>query len=189
MPETTNGPSEEERRFCRFATARRPEEGYSELPPDGLCLSSFVLLSPKGHPERVLVGKLDPTAPWRKIGALDARRVQQNATGWMLPSSQLMFFESPEAAAHRVVAEQLGLGPVPLGPPQVVSEAYRSPRHPERAMHWDLEFLFRGAVDLERAPRHAAWVELAFIEPARTPTSAFTRSHEEVLENAGFTIG
>jgi ADP-ribose pyrophosphatase YjhB (NUDIX family) len=189
MNPSTSGSVSEERQFCRFQTGGSPEDGYFELPTDGLCLSSFVLLSPKHHPERVLVGKINPKAPWKRIGALDARRVRLNTGGWMIPACQLMFFESPEQAAHRVIAEQLGIGPVALGPPVVFSETYRSPRHSERPTHWDLEFLFRAVVDLEAAPKNAAWTELEFVDPARTPRSAFTRSHDEVLENAGFRIG
>jgi ADP-ribose pyrophosphatase YjhB (NUDIX family) len=180
---------DEARRFCRFATGRAVADGYWDLPPDGLCLSSFVLVSPKGHPGRVLVGKLEPSAPWMRIGALDPRRVSLNASGWMLPSSHLLFFESPEEAARRVLTEQLGLPGVPLAGPLVGSETYRSPRHPEEAMHWDLEFLFRGELGSVDAPSHPAWRELAFVEPAKLPRTAFTRSHEEILETAGFRVG
>jgi 8-oxo-dGTP pyrophosphatase MutT (NUDIX family) len=177
-----------ERNFCRFATGGSRARGTWDLPPDGLCLSSFVLLSPREHPERVLVGRLNSGAPWGQIGALDERRIHLNANGWMLPSSHLLYFESPRAAAERVVAEQLGIGPLKFGPPEIFSETYRSPRHPEEAEHWDLEFLFRGQLDAETAPKHPAWTELAFVDPARTPRREFTRSHDEVLENAGFRI-
>jgi ADP-ribose pyrophosphatase YjhB (NUDIX family) len=182
-------PVADARRFCRFQPGGSPAEGYWEAPPDGMCLSSFLVLSPKGHPDRVLVGRIDPAAPWMRIGALDPRRVRLNASGWMLPSCQLLYFESPEAAARRVLDEQLGLGDVELEPPIIVSESYRSPRHPERRQHWDLEFLFRGALPAPEPPRHAAWVELRYVTPAETPRRAFTRSHEEILENAGFHIG
>jgi ADP-ribose pyrophosphatase YjhB (NUDIX family) len=178
-----------ERSFCRLSTGRSVADGYWGIPPDGLCLSSFVLISPKPHPDRVLVGRINPKADWMRIGALDPKRVQQNTSGWMLPSSQLMYFESPEAAAQRVVREQLGFTSIALGPPHIVSEVYRSIRHPEREHHWDLEFLFRGYLESDGPVRHPAWQELKFLDPKSTPRGAFARSHEDVLENAGFGIG
>ena len=104
----------------------------------------------------------------------------------MLPSSQLLFFEGPAEAAERVLAEQLGLKGVTLDGPTVASEVYRSPRHPERARHWDLQFLFRGTLPTATPPASSAWEELAFVEPSTTPRVEFTRSHDEVLELAGY---
>ena len=181
--------SAEGRRFARLAEGRPVAEGYWPLPEDGLCLSSFLLLSPEGRPGEVLVGRLDPSGPWAEIGALDPRRVRANAEGWMLPSCHLMHFESPDQAARRVLKEQLGLETLALGAPAVHSETYRPRRHPERGMHWDLEFLYRGIVPRTWTPHHPAWVELRFVDPSATPRAAFTRSHDEVLELAGFRIG
>jgi hypothetical protein len=55
-------------------------------------------------------------------------------------------------------------------------------------MHWDIEFLYRGTLPAGWRPVHPAWVELKVVEPARTPRSAFTRSHDEVLELAGYRL-
>jgi ADP-ribose pyrophosphatase YjhB (NUDIX family) len=178
-----------DRRFCRLAQGRSRFEGYWELPDDGFCLSSFVLLSPKSGRERVLLGHLDPNAPWGEIGALDPKRIHLNATGWMLPSSHLLHFESPEQAAQRVLAEQLGLEEVALEAPMIFSEKYRPARHPERGDHWDLEFLFRGRLASDAEVRHRAWKELRWLDPATTPRKEFTRSHDEILENAGYRVG
>jgi ADP-ribose pyrophosphatase YjhB (NUDIX family) len=174
------------RRFARFSPEESAERGRWGIPEDGLCLSSFVLLSPRGEPGRVLAGKLDPAADWRRIGALDDQRKLANAGGWMLPSCHLLFFESPQAAAARIVEEQLGLKGVQLGPAETFSEVYRPKRHPNSGQHWDLIFLFRGTLESSAPPRHPVWEELAFVEPARTPRERFTRSHDEVLELAGF---
>jgi ADP-ribose pyrophosphatase YjhB (NUDIX family) len=176
------------RRFARFARDRLVSEGYWPLPEDGLCLSSFLVLSPEGRPGEVLVGRIDPNGPWDEIGALDPRRVRMNAEGWMLPASHLLYFESPEEAARRVLKEQVGLEGLPLDPPSVFSECYQPRRHPERGMHWDLEFIFRGGAPAAWSPRHPAWAELRFIDPATTPRNRFTRSHDEVLELAGYRI-
>jgi ADP-ribose pyrophosphatase YjhB (NUDIX family) len=177
------------RKFTRFAEGRTESDGYWPIPPDGLCLSSFLLLSLAHEPERVLVGKLDPAAPWTQIGALNTDRIRLNMDGWMLPSSHLQYYESPSAAAIRILREQLGLEGVPLDRPMVFSEAYRSPRHPDRARHWDLEFLYRGTVSTGWVPAHPAWKELRFIDPKATPRTEFTRAHDEILELAGFRIG
>jgi predicted pyridoxine 5'-phosphate oxidase superfamily flavin-nucleotide-binding protein len=178
-----------DRRFARFAEDRPPGAGYWPLPDDGLCLSSFVLLSPRDSPNEVLLGRLDPAGGWDRIGALDPLRVQRNAEGWMLPSCHLRYFEAPDEAARRVLDEQLGLAGLALGPPSVFSERYRPRRHPERGEHWDLEFLYRATAPAGWAPRHPAWRELRFLDPSATPRAEFARSHEEVLELAGYRIG
>ncbi len=179
----------DDRRFSRFAEGRSVEEGYWPLPPDGLCLSSFVLLSRPEEPGKVLLGRLDPAGPWARIGALDPRRIQLNSEGWMLPSCHLLYFESPEDAARRVVREQLGLEGIRLSPVEVHSEKYAPRRHPERGEHWDLEFVYRADSPSGWVPRHPAWRELEFLDPSTTRRSEFTRSHDEVLELAGFAIG
>src|SRR5205807_2273589 len=75
-----------------------------------------------GHPENILMGHLDPSAPWDHVGALDPERAEANSKGWMLPSSHLMIGESPQAAAERILKEQLGLPASPLKGPFVFSE-------------------------------------------------------------------
>ncbi|MGI0055492.1 MAG: hypothetical protein ACREBZ_07255 [Thermoplasmata archaeon] len=177
------------RRFARFAEGRASADGYWPLPPDGLCLSSFVLLSPADGPDRVLVGRMDPSAPWAEIGALDPVRVQAHSAGWMLPSCHLRWFESPAGAARRVLIEQLGLERVDLSAPEIYSESYAPRRHPDRGTHWDLEFLFRGRAPDGWVPAHRAWKRLEFVRPATTPRVEFARAHDEVLELAGFRIG
>ncbi len=186
-PTGVSGPTG--RRFCRLSLEATPANGTWPVPPDGLCLSSFLLLSPAGRSKEVLVGKLDPRAPWAEIGALDPRRVTLNASGWMLPSCHLLYFESPETAARRVASEQLGIDRVELEAPRIFSEAYRPARHPERGEHWDIEFLYRGVAPAHWRPRHSAWVELKFLDPSATARAEFTRSHDQVLELAGFAIG
>lgn len=177
------------RRFARLTEGRSTAEGYWPLPPDGLCLSSFLLLSRPKEPGSVLVGRIDPQGPWNEIGALDPHRVQLNADGWMLPSCHLLYFESPDDAARRILWEQLGLEGVSLQGPRIFSEKYRPRRHPQRGEHWDLQFLYTGVVPSSWVPAHPAWVELRFIEPAKVARAEFTRSHDEVLELAGFGIG
>lgn len=178
------------RRFCRFSKA--PETatfGMPEVPEDGLCLSTFVLLSEAGRPSTVLMGKMDPKADWEQIGALDPARVEAHRHGWVLPSSHLILHESPQEAAVRILREQLGLGPLRLDGPQVVSEVYTPRRFPSHHAHWDLEFLFRGTLEAGTVPSSHAWTELRFVDPATTGAETIARSHEDLLASAGFPVG
>jgi len=70
------------------------------------------------------MGHLDPSAPWDHVGALGSGASEANSKGWMLPSSHLMIGESPQAAAERILKEQLGLPSSPLKGPFVFSEVY-----------------------------------------------------------------
>lgn len=176
-----------DRTFCRFNRSPKTAAfSVTEIPADGMCLSSFVLLTDASDSLRVLMGRLDPAAPWDRIGALDPERVQKNATGWMLPSCHLLYGEAPEAAARRILVEQLELsGDLPLRGPTVFSEVGAPARHPESRGHWDIGFLFRGSIRPEEVPRARAWRELAFVDVRRVDRAEITRSHDEVLDAAG----
>jgi hypothetical protein len=182
-------PEGAERQFARFSERRSPREGYWPLPPDGLCLSSFLVLSPAGDPRQVLVGHPNPEAPWDRMGALDPERLRAHAHGWMLPSCHLLYFEDPHDAAVRILREQLEMSNIPLGSVEVHSETYLPRRHPGRGMHWDLQFLYRGEIPGDTVLRSRAWLDLRFLDPTRTPRTDFARSHDEVLELAGYRIG
>ena len=176
-----------DRRFCRFVTPA-PGNGSSvyttEIPKGGFCLSSFLIITEPGG--RVLMGHLNPRAPWDHIGALDSDRAAVHSRGWMLPSSHLMLFESPQESAKRILEEQLGMQGVELSGPQVVAETGTPKRFPGLVKHWDFEFIFRGKAASGTPPRNEAWSELRYIDPKQTPRKEIARSHDEVLENAGF---
>ncbi len=173
------------RTFCRFYKPADTPFGMPEPPAAGLCLSAFLVIAERGHGNRVLMGHLDPTAPWDHIGALDPSRTAVHRTGWMLPSSHLIVRESPQDAARRIAREQLELPDLPVGEPQVVSEVSTPRRFPEKGGHWDLEFIFRGEFEAAAVPRAAAWTELRFVDLDATPRSAIARSHEDILVSAG----
>ncbi len=174
-----------DRRFCRFNKLGDVTFGMPEVPEGGLCLSAFLVLNEPGHPDHVLMGHLDPAAPWDHIGALDASRTAVHSKGWMLPSSHLLVNESPDEAARRIAAEQLERDDVTFSEPRVVSEVYTPKRFPNVARHWDLEFIFRGIWPADARPHAAAWTDLRFVDLATTPKSAIARSHEDILESAG----
>ncbi len=177
-----------DRIFCRLNKLGDVPFGMSEVPEGGLCLSAFLLASEPGHPDRILMGHLDPSAPWDHIGALDASRTKVHSQGWMLPASHLLLHESPDEAARRIAAEQLEQRELAFSGPQVVSEVYTPKRFPDVVRHWDLEFIFRGTWPPGEAPRAAPWTDLRFVDLSSTPASAIARSHEDVLASAGLRV-
>ncbi len=186
-----------DRRFCRFnkgdstTTGRQDQSSLSspEVPEGGLCLSSFLVLSESSNPNSVLMGHLNPSAPWDHIGALDEKRVEIHSKGWMLPSSHLIIRESPQDAAVRIAKEQLGLENLRLGQPLVVSEVSTPKRFPDLPKHWDVEFIFLGTLEKGWVSNSCAWKDLRFINPSTTKRSELARSHEDILESAGFKVG
>jgi len=174
-----------DRRFCRFHGA--PPAGSSDtspLPNDGMCLSAYLIVRPDGRDREVLLGRLDPGADWARIGGLDARRVARIGRRWMLPSSQLLLFESPDDAVHRIADEQLGFSPGPVDGPRVFSEAYARPESPGDP-HWDLQFVYTARWRDGALPRAPGFSELAFVDVATTPRDAIARSQADVLALAG----
>ena len=78
----------------------------SEIPEGGFCLSAFLVISNSRNPKEVLLGHLNPDAPWDHIGALDPPRVEMNKNGWLLPACHLIVGESPQVTLV-VAAEEL----------------------------------------------------------------------------------
>jgi hypothetical protein len=179
-----------DRRFSRFS--RSPETAsfsITEIPEGGVCLSAFLIFTEVGHPTRILMGHINPQAPWDHLGALDGSRIYVHSLGYMLPSSHLLFQESPVEAAQRIAREQLDLPKVWFPEPRVVSEVYRPKRSPDGPAHWDIEFLFRREFLAENIRQNAAWKELGFVDLRRTSRSEIARSHEDIIESAGLRFG
>ena len=171
------------RRFCRFRTEGDSAALVSSLPASGVCLSAYVLLRSAAGARRVIAGKIDLKADWARIGALSMARAERVAEGWMLPSCHLEIFESPSAAADRILSEQLGLTGIELAGPRVYSESWGG--DPAGDPHWDVQFVFEGLWP-EGRPRSAApWRALELVDLDRTPASAFVRGHADILALAG----
>lgn len=176
----------EPRRFARIRRAPLTDlPGASEAPDNGMCLSAFLMLEPPERPGFVLAGRIDPSTPWSQIGAVDPKRTALVAERWMLPSCQLLLFESPVDAATRILKEQLGSVPLPLTGPFVFSDPSVRPGAPGRDPHWDLHFVFRGRWPSGDAPHVPVWKRLEFVEVARTRRSEFARDQGDVLELVG----
>lgn len=148
-----------------------------EIPEGGFCISAYVIISKKDDPNQILMGHLDKSAPWDHIGDLDPERVERHSKGWMLPSSGLIFGESPQEAAQRILKEQLGLNDQKVEDPRIFSEVYGGREH------WDIEFLFLG--ERSDPPSHNAWTELKFVDLPKTRREDMARSHEDVLAHVG----
>jgi ADP-ribose pyrophosphatase YjhB (NUDIX family) len=164
------------RRFAHFKKDVDPPR-MKDVPEGGFCISTFLIISKKNSPEKVLLGHINTKAPWNHIGALDSTRAERHSKGWMLPSSGLMLGESPSEASKRILKEQLGLEGQTLEGPIVFSEVY-GPMN-----HWDLEFLFSG--ELDEVPSSDAWSELAFVDLTKTRREDMARGHEDILALVG----
>ena len=186
-----------DRRFCRFARSSgkgtaSASFNVSEIPEGGICLSAFLIISNRDE-NKVLMGHLNPSGNWDHVGALDKTRLELFKDGWMLPSSHLIMYESPQAAATRILLEQLGLeeSQVEVSDPICASETYRAERFPERKQdHWDIEFIFKGVLHSPTSPsKPELWSELKFVDLAKTKKEEIARSHEDVLEHSGMRLG
>jgi hypothetical protein len=186
-----------DRIFCRFNNGKSLSLGASgenslgmtEVPEGGLCLSAFLVISDSRNRNSVLMGHVNPSAPWDHIGALDKKRVEVHSKGWMLPSCHLMLHESPGEAAKRILNEQLEpRGAISFVGPAVFSEVYRPKRFPELPEHWDLEFVFNAEMTREQVGEPSAWTDLRFLETAKLRRDEIARSHEDILGQMGFSI-
>ncbi len=164
------------RRFAAFSRTAVPPRS-NEIPEGGICLSAFVILSQRGKPHHVVMGRVNTKAPWDHLAALDKERAERASIGWMLPSSHLLLFESPTEAAQRIVREQLGITDQELSGPVTFSEAY-GPNS-----HWDFHFIFRGERD-EIAPTDA-WTELKFLDVTKIARKEIVRAQDDILGFAG----
>ena len=183
-----------DRLFCRFNRGKSTTSGIvdespmslKEIPLGGLCLSAFLIV--QDNSGKVLLGKIDPLAPWDRLGALDPKRIELHREGWMLPASHLMVHESPQAAIQRIAEEQLELPGLTISEPKVVSEVYPPKYFPDLNEHWDLEFISFSFVDEKNVPmRSRAFRELKMIDPKTTKRSEIARSHEDILSSVGIT--
>jgi ADP-ribose pyrophosphatase YjhB (NUDIX family) len=165
-----------DRRFAAFSKDALPPR-MNRLPDGGLCISAFLVISKKSEPGEVLLGRLNKNAEWDHIGALDVKRRERFASGWMLPSSHLILFETPEGAARRILREQLGIRNQVLEGPLAFADTSGT------SNHWDIGFVFTG--ERESVPTSAAWDELKFVDVAQLKRDEIVRSQLDVLAYAG----
>jgi hypothetical protein len=177
------------RDVSRFRPAPPPDDPvYVSVPDDGLCLNAFVLISPPDDARKVLLGQVDPQAPWREIGGVTPQRLAGLSTRWMLPCRQLFLFESPQEASAEILRTQLGIEQMALEGPSVFSEVWNRPSPAGKGQHWDIHFVFRGTWPAGRELRAGPWLKLEFHDPAHLDRSTVGRGHADVLVLAGFPV-
>lgn len=165
-----------ERRFAAFSTTASPPR-MRKMPEGGMCISAFLIISRREDPESILMGRIDRRGNWDHIGALDAKRVERHSGGWMLPSSHLMLYETPEGAARRILREQLHVqGMKVSGPLTFVDTSGKE-------NHWDIGFIFTG--ERETVPKSDVWRELRFVDSRQLKRDDVVRSQIDVLAYAG----
>ena len=107
----------------------------------------------------------------------------------MLPSSQLLLFESPHEAARRIAREQLEAELPPIETAEFFSEAYPSRQHPAGDPHWDFHFVYGVRWPTASAPRATPWRELAFVDLDRLRSEEMARLQGDVLALVGLPLG
>jgi ADP-ribose pyrophosphatase YjhB (NUDIX family) len=152
------------------------------VPKGGTCLSSFLVLRGKGG---ILVGKMTKPEIWVErflVGEMFAPKYAAS-NKWLLPASYLKYGEKPEAAAARVLVEQLEASKIRLSLLQVQSHLSQSQSEPEDG-HWDICFVYGGV--LRRRLRKPEWFsDLRFMKPRELKSDDFTRGHGDVLRELG----
>ncbi len=178
------------RRFTRLAPGAPPVgSGRFPVPEDGMCLSTFLILHPPQRPREVLLGRLDPAAPWDSVGGLDPSRIQRWGGLWLLPACQWLFFEEPRASAERIAREMLESPLPPVEGPTVYSDTTQRRTEPGADPHWDIHFLYEGTWPSPEPPRARMWKELRFLDPARVPRSELGRNHGDIVDLVGLSPG
>ncbi len=177
------------RTVCRFRPGAAPDDPiYHSVPDDGLCLNVFPLLTEPRRPDRVLMGRIDPSFDWADLGGMHRERIAQTADRWVLPGRQLFLFEAPGDAVRAILREQLGLEALALRGPEVLSEAWQRPSPVGQGPHWDLSFVYRGEWPVGRQLHAAPWRELSFKNPILLDPQEVGRNHLDVLALAGFSV-
>jgi ADP-ribose pyrophosphatase YjhB (NUDIX family) len=165
-----------DRRFAAFSRTSVPPR-MRKMPEGGMCISSFLIISRHDDPESILMGKLNKDANWDHIGALDAKRVERHSGGWMLPSSHLILYETPEGAARRILREQLHVRDMKISGPLTFVDTSGNENH------WDIGFIYLG--ERESLPKSSAWRELRFVKTSELGRDDVVRSQVDVLAYAG----
>lgn len=161
----------------------------SNVPPGGVCLSSFVIVRDGG---RVLVGKMAKPEIWTErfhVGPKFAPSYTGSGK-YVLPARHLSWYESPLEAARGIMKDQVLLE-VPkdsfklLGVQSFVSG---DPDKADEDPHWDICFVYQVELPgrLAKSIKAPEWFkDLGFVSTSELSRDAFTRGHGDVLEAVG----
>ena len=170
-----------DRRFAAFGKDATPPR-MDSVPEGGMCISAFLVISKRDDPSSVLMGRINENAEWDHIGALNGKRLERFASGWMLPSSHLILYETPEGAARRILREQLGIKNLKLQGPLTFADTSTA-NFSGKLNHWDIGFIF--TAERDSLPSNAAWDELKFVDVNKLKPNDVVRSQVDVLAYAG----
>jgi ADP-ribose pyrophosphatase YjhB (NUDIX family) len=159
------------------------------VPPGGVCLSSFVVVD---SGDALLVGKMAKPEIWVErffVGERWAKGYVESGK-YVLPASHLAWYESPLDAAIRILNEQVLMSVkkerVKLFDTQSqVSVDISGKGEPP---HWDLCFVYRVEVSPTEAHDFGRpeWFEdLGFKPKSSLKPENFARGHGDVLQEAG----
>jgi ADP-ribose pyrophosphatase YjhB (NUDIX family) len=147
-------------KFVRYGPAPR----YG-LPDAGFCASSFVIVR---SGTTILAGIPKDDSKWREEWAPNFLVYSKSDLAaefrlWRLPATYLLEGEHPDAAADRVLRDQLTLPARPLHHPDVYTFHDPSTWFPGKR-HYDLCFVYeiRGPAPSEMPPW---WQRLEFVDP------------------------
>ena len=159
------------------------------VPPGGVCLSSFVLVRKGGS---ILVGKMARPEVWIERFFVGENFAPEYAGSnkYLLPARHLAWYESPLAAAADILQEQLKSRTTKKSIKllDVQSHLRGDPNSKEQPAHWDICFVYETklpanfAGQLKQLPW---WRDLKFVPLSSLSASDFTRGHGDVLEEAG----
>ena len=159
------------------------------VPPGGVCLSSFVLVRSGGN---VLVGKMVRPDIWIDRFFVGERFAPDYVASdkYLLPARHLAWYESPLEAAESVIRDQAKLR-ISMGGLHLVdvqSHVRGDVNSSEQPPHWDICFLYETRVPTKTA-RHLKtppWFkDFHFAPLSSLQVSDFTRGHGDVLQEAG----
>ncbi|HUI86526.1 MAG TPA: hypothetical protein VLY21_05170 [Nitrososphaerales archaeon] len=159
------------------------------VPPGGVCLSSFVVIS---NGPKILVGKMVKPEAWVErffVGPKFAE-VYSKSGKYMIPARHLAWYESPLEAAESVIKDQVQLK-VPssrISFLDLQSHVSGDVGDKEQPPHWDFCFVY--GVDLKadeaKKVKSPEWFgDLGFRPRSELKPEHFTRGHGDVLEKAG----
>ncbi len=169
---------------------RRPARFDKEnVPPGGVCLSSFVLVR---NGENILVGKMAKPEVWMErffVGEKFAP-VYASSDRYLLPARHLAWYESPLEAAEGIIRDQVLLQ-VPKGDirfVEVQSHLRGDVESTEKPPHWDICFVYEAKVPAETVNelKTPPWFEeFHFVPLSSLSVEDFTRAHGDILQEAG----
>ena len=158
------------------------------VPPGGVCLSSFVIVR---NENKVLVGRMTKPGEWIKrffVGEKFAPGYV-SSNKYLLPARHLAWYESPREAAESVLQEQLRIKvPNKVDLMGVQSHIRGDVNSKDQPPHWDICFIYEAKVSARtvKGTKSPPWFkDLHFVQLSSLTIDDFTRGHGDILQEAG----